>query len=59
MEYMTVKQVANKLQVSEYTVRDWVKLGNLKAHKFGHKTIRIPIGEVVKFIDRHETAGAV
>jgi len=33
--FHTLKQVANRLQVNERTVRRWIAAGVLKAHKFG------------------------
>lgn len=34
-EYLTVEQVATKLQVSERTVYNWINSGKLSASKFG------------------------
>jgi len=33
MENLTVKQVADRLAVTEYTVRKYIKIGELKAEK--------------------------
>ena len=34
---MTIEQTAGHLQVSEKTVRRWIKRGDLIAHRFGHQ----------------------
>lgn len=41
MKYLTVTQYAEKWQVSEYSVRRWVRLGLIEHMKIG-KAIRIP-----------------
>ena len=35
MEIYTVEQVAEKLSVGVYTIRDWLKTGKLHGHKIG------------------------
>jgi excisionase family DNA binding protein len=34
---MTVSQIASIFQVSKYTVREWIKSGELEAAKFGRE----------------------
>jgi excisionase family DNA binding protein len=38
---MTVKQLAEQLRVSKWTVYRWIKRGKIKAVRLGSKTIRI------------------
>lgn len=37
MKFYTCKEVAQKYGVSEYTVREWIKAGKLKAVRVGEK----------------------
>jgi|ETNvirenome_6_85_1030632.scaffolds.fasta_scaffold26510_4 excisionase family DNA binding protein len=56
-DFMTVKEVANILRVSESTVRNYIKQGIIKAIKFGSNrraTVRIPKTEVEKFYSMDE-----
>lgn len=34
---MTVKQVAKVFQVKDYTIREWARLGKIKAVKVGNR----------------------
>jgi excisionase family DNA binding protein len=34
-EVLTIKQVAEQLNVSERTVRNWIEKGYIKAYRFG------------------------
>ena len=47
MEYLTVRQVAERLQVHENTVLRWLQTGVLKARRYG-KLWRIPVSELDK-----------
>ncbi len=56
-DFLTVKEVANILRVSESTVRNYIKQGIIKAIKFGSNrraTVRIPKTEVEKFYSMDE-----
>ncbi len=35
-EVLTVKQAADQLQVTQETIREWLKVGRLKGVKLGH-----------------------
>lgn len=52
--YQTVKEVAERLQVSEATVRAWIKDGGLRAIEIG-KGWRIADSDLEAFICRHAT----
>jgi excisionase family DNA binding protein len=48
----TSKELASLLNVSEFTIRKWIREDKIKnTMKFGHKTIRIPESSVVNFIN--------
>ena len=58
-DFLTVKEVANILRVSESTIRNYIKQDIIKAIKFGSNrraTVRIPKSEVEKFYTfEHDT----
>lgn len=47
-KYLTTKQIAEELQVSQITVRRWIDNGLLKGHKFG-RNFRVSIEEYEQF----------
>lgn len=51
---MSLLEVAEKLKVSEQTVRRWVKRGELPAHKPG-KEYRIAESDVERFMAARKT----
>ncbi len=53
-QYQTVKEVADRLQVSEATVRSWIKDGELRAIEIG-KLWRISDSDLTGFLSSHET----
>lgn len=53
-QYQTVKEVADRLKVSEATVRHWIKAGELRAIDIG-KGWRIPDGDLEAFLRSHAT----
>jgi excisionase family DNA binding protein len=48
--YFTVKQVAERLNVSERTVWRWIRSGQLRVHRF--RSVRIAESDLKDFIDR-------
>jgi excisionase family DNA binding protein len=48
--FYTVEEVAERLQVSDQTVRRWVKFGKLAAYKPG-KELRIRFGDLEQFLE--------
>ena len=57
-EYLTIKEVAELLRVSDQTVRNYIKKGTLIAIKFGksHRApVRIHIGALDNFISGAST----
>lgn len=53
--YQTVQEVADRLEVAEATVRQWIKAGALRAIDIG-KGWRIADTDLLQFLTAHETA---
>ncbi len=53
-EYQTVKELADRLKVSEATVRGWIKDGELRAIEIG-KGWRIADSDLKTFLCKHAT----
>ena len=47
MKYLTIKEVAEVLKVTEKTVKNWIKNNKIHYKKVGG-TVRIPESEVMK-----------
>lgn len=56
-KFMTVREVADLAQVSEATVRHWIKAGDLRAVDVGRE-FRIVPRDLEDFFDRHATRAA-
>ncbi|WP_077547684.1 MULTISPECIES: helix-turn-helix domain-containing protein [Pseudorhizobium] len=52
--YQTVQEVADRLRVSEATVRHWIRDGDLRAIDIG-KGWRVSDADLEDFLRRHET----
>jgi excisionase family DNA binding protein len=59
MEYLTVEQVAERLQVSAWTVRRWLRDGDLEgSHLSDRAGWRVPEGAIERFLQaRSNRAG--
>jgi excisionase family DNA binding protein len=55
-KFMTVREVADLAQVSEATVRHWIRDGELRAIDVGREFRIIP-RDLEVFLDRHATRG--
>lgn len=53
-QYQTVKEIADRLKVSEATVRGWIKHGDLRAIDIG-KGWRIADSDLAAFLRAHAT----
>ena len=53
---LTVAEVADRLQVSEWTVRDWLREGRLKGHRMGGRKLgwRVRPSELQRFLAETE-----
>ncbi len=57
--WLTVQQVCDQLQVSDQTVRRWIKAGQLPATDLGGKAgYRIREGDLNDFLERRATPKA-
>jgi excisionase family DNA binding protein len=55
---LTVDQVAERLQVNEYTVRRWLREGQLEGVPFGGRTgWRVKEKDLQAFLDRRRDQG--
>lgn len=52
--HYTVKEIATNLDVSEETVRNWIRSGELKAIDIG-RGYRVPIAEYKRFLEARST----
>lgn len=52
--YQTVQELAERLEVSEATVRQWIKSGQLRAIEIG-KGWRISDTDLAQFLTTHQT----
>ena len=51
IKYLTVEQVAQRLQVHPETVRRWLREGRMRGHRLGPRApYRIPATEVERFL---------
>ena len=58
MEYLTVEQVAEQLQVSAWTVRRWLREGELEGSNLGDRAgWRIPSGAIERFLEARSNRG--
>ena len=53
-EFLTNAEVAERLKLSERTVRRWIESGDLKAHKIGG-CVRISYRDFANFLERHRS----
>lgn len=51
---LTAKQVAERMGVTEKTVRKWHADGKLKGVRLGYRTLRFRLAEVEKMLERCE-----
>ncbi len=50
-EFYTVEELADKLKVSEQTIRLWIREGRLEAYKFG-RAHRVPGPALQRFLEQ-------
>ena len=53
-DFLTVEEIAKKLRVKVYTVRDWIRKGELIAYKVG-RDYRIKKDDYEKFLQERRT----
>ena len=57
---LTTEQAAERLQVSEWTIRDWLRTGKIRGFRLGSKRAgwRIRASELNRFVREQEEAGS-
>jgi excisionase family DNA binding protein len=55
MQFLTIREVAERLNVATRTVRRWIDLGLLPVHRFG-RTVRISGSDLAAFLATHRAA---
>jgi putative molybdopterin biosynthesis protein len=55
-EFLTVKEIADKLKVKTFTVLEWIRKGELSAYKVG-KEYRIKTSDFEQFLKDRRTTG--
>lgn len=53
-DWLTIKEAAEILKLSEHTVRDQVRLGKIPATKLGHRTVRVRRVDIEALLPRTE-----
>jgi putative molybdopterin biosynthesis protein len=54
-EFLTVEEIAKRMKVKPFTVRDWIRKGELPAYKVG-RTLRVRTEDFTEFLKKHRTA---
>jgi excisionase family DNA binding protein len=49
--FLTVPEVAEVLRLSIYHTRELIRSGELEAHKFGHRTVRVKQSVLDAYVD--------
>ena len=49
--YYTYKETAEKLRISVFTVKKWVREGKLKPKRIGYKTALIPENQLIDLME--------
>lgn len=56
MEIYTIGQAAEKLSVSDYTLREWLRNGKIKGSKIGNGRLwRITEDQIKEYLDKCQT----
>ena len=51
-DWLTIKEAAAMLKLSEHTVRDQVRDGKIPSVKLGHRTVRVRRAEIEKLLPK-------
>lgn len=54
-EFLTVEEIAKRMKVKNFTVRDWIRKRQLPAYKVG-RTLRVKREDYEEFLKKHRTA---
>jgi putative molybdopterin biosynthesis protein len=55
-EFLTVEEIAKRLKVKPFTVRDWVRKGELPAYKVG-RSLRVKKEDFEQFLKDRRIGG--
>jgi len=53
--FLTIKEIAENLKVSQRQVYRWIEAGKLKTFKLGKKVYRIAESDLLKFLNKHKS----
>jgi len=53
--FLTIKEIAEKLKVSQRQVYRWIEAGRIKTFKLGKKVYRIAESDLVRFLNKHKS----
>lgn len=53
--FLTIKEIAEKLKVSQRQVYRWIEAKKLKTFKLGKRVYRIAEKDLLQFLKRHKT----
>lgn len=53
-EFLTVEEISKRLKVKDFTVRDWIRKGDLPAYRIG-KTYRVLLKDYDEFLKKRRT----
>lgn len=56
-QYYTINQVAEKLQVNQRTVRQWIADKQIKITRVGKKSVRISESQLKEYLESGEQDG--
>ncbi len=54
-EFLTVKEIAERLKVKEFTVLDWIRKGDLPAYRVGGRSYRIKKQDFEEWLKKRRT----
>ncbi len=49
-DFLTVKQIAEKLQVKTFTVLEWIRSGELPAYRIGKREYRVKVKDFEQYL---------
>ncbi|MDY6837530.1 MAG: helix-turn-helix domain-containing protein [Thermodesulfobacteriota bacterium] len=52
-KFVSTGEIAEMLEVSPRTIRNWINKGDIKAYKIG-QNLKIPAAEVVQMLQRYD-----
>jgi putative molybdopterin biosynthesis protein len=53
-EFLTVEEIAKRLKIKEFTVRDWIRKKELPAYRIG-KTYRVLLKDYEEWLKKRRT----